>query len=305
MYVRPLVLGLLATVVCSRLAMAMDHATLVAASYPPYLVELEADSIKTGGKSFGHYQAHTSFQHGADTIIVAAYTNYNFGRVRAFVLDAEGRLARIEEPELLMGGRYPAVELRELNGSAPAEIVATFEDDRGSSTWIFGWADGGLKFLSADPEKSEETSMRLPDFIDIDGDGTSEIVDTAMDKDDEGEVVPVYSYFKLENGTYGAPRSVALWTDVARRRGAPAVYETSFASDSIHGTLWIVNGGGNGAPVTSAQIVLNGTTIVTPAQMNPTVARLTKPVTLAADNELSVRLAGKPGAQLHILITRD
>jgi hypothetical protein len=61
--------------------------------------------------------------------------------------------------------------------------------------------------------------------------------------------------------------------------------------------LVIVNGDGTArSGISSATIGLNGKQVVSPSEFNQNVGQIVKPVTLADHNQLSVRLASKPGS---------
>ena len=65
----------------------------------------------------------------------------------------------------------------------------------------------------------------------------------------------------------------------------------------------VVNGNADGAKrISSASIFLNGKEIVGPSDFNQQVARIVRPVTLADQNQLTIRLASKPGSFLTVSV---
>src|SRR5262249_18569581 len=88
-----------------------------------------------------------------------------------------------------------------------------------------------------------------------------------------------------------------------RTNGSPNRFTDTFQSCSTAAQykMVVVNGSSEGKDrISSASIILNGTQVFGPSDFNQHVARLEKPVTLARDNQLSVRLASKPGSFLTI-----
>src|SRR5574341_1102489 len=70
-------------------------------------------------------------------------------------------------------------------------------------------------------------------------------------------------------------------------------------------TLQIYNGGlvdGEFEKVSSSVITMNGVQIVGPNEFNQNVALVEKPITVTANNQLSVELRGKPGGGVTIQI---
>lgn len=79
---------------------------------------------------------------------------------------------------------------------------------------------------------------------------------------------------------------------------APHVFTDTFTHCGTQPCqIVVVNGNSDGSNrVSSASILLNGIQVVGPADFNQRVSVIEKPVTLAAENELTVRLASKPGS---------
>ena len=88
-----------------------------------------------------------------------------------------------------------------------------------------------------------------------------------------------------------------------RTKGPPNRFTDTFQNceTAAQYKMVVANGSSEGEDrISSASIILNGTQVFSPSDFNQQVARLEKPVTLARDNQLLVRLASKPGSVLTI-----
>jgi RHS repeat-associated protein len=84
-----------------------------------------------------------------------------------------------------------------------------------------------------------------------------------------------------------------------------AVEQFSLPTDALAPYSWKIE---NGAPdgsgrVSFARISLNGVNVVGPGELNPSVASLTRAVTLAAQNTLEVLFVGRPGSFVNITVS--
>ncbi|HEX7025947.1 MAG TPA: Ig-like domain-containing protein, partial [Gammaproteobacteria bacterium] len=90
-----------------------------------------------------------------------------------------------------------------------------------------------------------------------------------------------------------------------RSTGAPVAESVTFPANdtaSVY-TVNLYNGGqGAGETVSSAVIMLNGSTLFTPGDFNKNVTFLTRSVTLQNANELTAELRGKPGGVITLEI---
>lgn len=93
----------------------------------------------------------------------------------------------------------------------------------------------------------------------------------------------------------------------ARTTGSPNQYVEQFAlpaGATSPYTLHIQNGEAGGSNrISSATVKLNGTPVLAPNDLNQDVARVDRTVTLAANNQLDVRLESEPGSYLIIDIS--
>lgn len=89
-----------------------------------------------------------------------------------------------------------------------------------------------------------------------------------------------------------------------RGTGAPKTYQGAFEVCDPSGSFrLVVENGPDGVPrVSSATVLLNGTRVVGPSDLNQQVAGLDRPVTLRGANEIEVRLASGPPGGLRLWI---
>jgi hypothetical protein len=83
-----------------------------------------------------------------------------------------------------------------------------------------------------------------------------------------------------------------------RGRGAPQTFSETFQHCGTGGCrIVVINGNPDGSDrVSSASIMLNGVPIVRPNDLNQRVDTIVKPVVLGENNQLTIRLASKPGS---------
>ena len=89
-----------------------------------------------------------------------------------------------------------------------------------------------------------------------------------------------------------------------RATGAPTATLDRFPALPGTATLTVLNLGDVGQRVSSAVIKVNGDVVFGPGDFNQQVAKLQAAVAVGAGNELSVTLAGRPGAALAIAVTQ-
>lgn len=87
-----------------------------------------------------------------------------------------------------------------------------------------------------------------------------------------------------------------------RTAGPPDVFNDAFAAGAGIHALWVVNGDDDGHRVTAGSVVVNGQTVATDADFNANVAHFLKPVTLQAQNTITVTLASDPGSFITLAI---
>jgi hypothetical protein len=89
-----------------------------------------------------------------------------------------------------------------------------------------------------------------------------------------------------------------------RLAGPPqTITETFQRCGTAPAQIVVVNGNADGTNrVSSASILLNGAQVVGPSDFNPHVAKIVKSVVLTDNNQLTIRLASKPGSFLTIML---
>src|SRR5262249_36501418 len=113
----------------------------------------------------------------------------------------------------------------------------------------------------------------------------------------------------------GGPRMVSAQATVApevvfqsdvleRTVGAPNLHRVSFETCDTAGSyrLIVENGVDGSRRVSSGRVLLNGAAVVTESDLNQQVASVIRPVTLAANNTVEIRLAGGPGGRFRLTV---
>lgn len=248
---------------------------------------------------------------GNPDYIVAAYTNGVQGALR--VLKKQGRaVVLVADPVFpLMGGIFPLVSLRDLDGDRRPEIVVSLSQASASesSTWLFKWNAGAVGLLGPVEYPDLVTLGGEPvsaigyvDYVDLDGDGFAELVGPAADdnasRDEDRDV------FVLVGGTYiKASYRLSYYHAFARQAGPPITNAAAFSvkSPGTNYILVIASGDETGAGrVSSATITLNGVVVASPSMFNVAIRSLAIPIAVHATNSLTVRIAGGPGSLLRI-----
>lgn len=88
-----------------------------------------------------------------------------------------------------------------------------------------------------------------------------------------------------------------------RTQGAPNVYDVTFSA--IPGSAYLVVYNGDeeqDSRVSSAGLVLNGTQVVTQSEFNQQVEKISKSITVLANNKIQITLDGAPGSYITVLI---
>jgi hypothetical protein len=90
---------------------------------------------------------------------------------------------------------------------------------------------------------------------------------------------------------------------VTRDKGAPVTVSFTIAGYGPNAVLHVLNGDANGGNrVSSAEITLDGTSIVSPSSFSQQVASFDDTLTLGNPSTLAVRLASKPGSRITLSI---
>ncbi|HSY48724.1 MAG TPA: VCBS repeat-containing protein [Thermoanaerobaculia bacterium] len=280
----------------------LSDAQIVANAYPS---ELSADQDAT--TRFSTFVA-AGFG-GGQTLLIALYTNGT--RASLSVLNRGGQVLSQSDMRSLKGFKGE-LEIVDVDGDGVPEIVARLYSGHGENipdTWIYAWRGGQLTLISPTQRVHALDITLLSQIALVDLDGTGKLAILAFPgvrRDDSGNRVAngdgiVYT---LASGQYAAtPLRFTYAQPFLRHTGSPDPVIKHFAASPGQATLRIVNGSApGGLAVDSARVILNGTTIAAPSSFKPQTRTLTIPVQLAAENTLSVELAGKPGAGIWIIV---
>lgn len=296
--------------ISSLSAQAASDQELVDQFYPERLA-LEAKKIDPTMERESDFELADLDRSGSKNYIIAAYSNTLSGAVR--VLKKQGTTAvLVAEPNLpALSGFLPDIRLIDLDNDKIPEAIVSFSYASGnSSDWYFKWKSPNLEMIGPTATNSRGlvvTRLSNSSPVDLFGTGVLAIVDGPHESRPRpgsigsNEAPKIYT---LENGRYVYSTSKFFSESFVRKNGAPSVQKKRFTVDDVNSpyVLRIVNGGLNGAPrVSSAEIVLNGQTIVGPNKFSKNQAIITVPVTLTqAKNEISVTLKSVPGSMLFI-----
>jgi hypothetical protein len=192
--------------------------------------------------------------------------------------------------------------LIDLDNDNKPEIIVSFSSARGyTADWVFKWTGTDLNLVGpavVDTNGDISTVLNEALFIDLDGDGILEIVNSALDTD-------VFEIFKFDGSHYNFLRDVNFFGVFVRHTGAPTVSTRSFTvlDTDISYILKIRNGDSKGNNrVSNAVIKLNEVVVAGPKDFNQKVSEIVIPVTLQTSNEISVELRSAPGSQITIFV---
>ncbi len=148
---------------------------------------------------------------------------------------------------------------------------------RSTTSWVFLY--DGESVTPVNPESGYGSVQ----FVDIDGDGRKELIDSWTDGDDN----VIQTLYRLNGGMYSEAEPVFYLGDCVRGTGKPFAQTGRFSSSASSATLLVLNGV-DGAPRSAAiEVELNGQKIVSPDQLNEKVGRRSIPVNLLTDDDLA------------------
>jgi hypothetical protein len=241
-------------------------------------------------------------------LLVAVYTNLGGGAIR--VLDRAGQV--LNAPALQgMRGFHASVQALDLDGDGTPEIIAEFTTGHSPDnpdTWVFRWTGNALQLISPTCAVGELvlTCLGHVSPLDIDGSGRLALLDWPGLEMHNG-ITGIVGDWTLYTLTDGAFRETAQTFQFAQefRRGSGKPFTSARKISVAAGayTLRVING--TGATVsTSGQVALNGKELLGPADFKRNQHVYDVPVTLTSENNLTVRLDGKPGSRITVLIQR-
>jgi len=281
----------------------LSDAQIVANAYP---AELSADPDAQA--RFSTFVAFDMDGNG-QTLLIALYTNGT--RAGLSVVNRGGQVLSHPDTRSLKGFKGE-LEIVDLDHDGVPEIIVRLYSGHGANipdTWIYAWRGGQLTLISPTQRVHALDITVLSQIAPVDLDGTGKLAILAFPgvrRDDNGNRVAngdgmVYA---LANGMYApTPMRFTFAQSFVRHTASPNPTVKHFAASPGQATLRIVNGAApGGLTVDSARVILNGATIAAPSSFKPQTRTLAIPVQLTTDNNLSVELAGKPGAGIWIIV---
>jgi len=240
-------------------------------------------------------------------LLVAVYTNLAGGAIR--VLNRSGQV--LAAPDLPgMRGFHATVRTLDLDADGTPEVIAEFSTGHSPDnpdTWVFRWTGSTLQLISPTCAvgRLSLSCLGLVTPIDLTGDGHLSLLDwPAFKIGPDGNVIVdgTWSIYSLNNGVFTQTSDAFVFAHEFRRgNGKPFTSEQDFTATPGAGTLRIINGMGSESPA-SGRITLNGVEVATPSDFQRKQHVMDIAVTLAAENNLTVRLDGKPGSKITVLV---
>jgi hypothetical protein len=291
---------------------------LVQQHFPQWLIDESTADVSHGGprpfRAFAYTAADLNGS-GQSDFVVAAYSNGFSGAV--VVLSGHGAAAvEIANPQFpQMSGSAPAVKAIDMNHDGRQEIVVSLTSARGvSADWVLQWDGTTLCSIgptALDTNGNEDTVLNDADFIDFDGDGTLDIVNSMEFDAVDATAVDTFQVFKLLNGRFEAERTLNFFETFARIPPAterpssmrPVKIERSFTiADASAGHLMTVvyEGEPGRQEIRSAEITLNGIVVAAPNIFAQHERVVTMPVALRPTNTLSIDIRGPRGSRMSI-----
>jgi hypothetical protein len=295
-------------------AQVTDVAALAAQFYPQTLV----DQTQQDGRTLVREQCFEVLE--ADSTgpktVIAGFTDRFDGEVLVLGRGVAGFEVVGQASGMDHFGQTCAAALVDVNGDGVKEAHFSFTTRNSTTDWIYGW-DGQQLFnltpVSAPnvPSGILETRLINASFVDLNGDGLLEVYSFSQPPVD-GSAPAASEVFHLSSGRYVLERAVVTVLEFARASGSPSTDEmTVLLPTGAQGpfTLKILNGGGSASgsgrvenAVESGRVWWNGQQIAAPNDFGNQVAVIQRTVTLQAENEIKVRLAGAPGGRITIVI---
>lgn len=213
-----------------------------------------------------------------------------------------------------MFGRSATVQITDIDRDGKPEIIVLLRTFRSlPAAMFFKWTGSAL--LDVTPLDADGVAaINDPTLMDVDGDGKFDVIDHKRTggpqaDDEEEKPVAIYSVFRW-NGAGFEPSTAIVGTFLRFSRGSGApitdTRHSAVADPSGHWSLVIRNGDENGGHrVSSGTIALNGSQVVAQNQFSQSVATLNVPVSVAAQNDISVKLAGSPGGEISVVLIKQ
>jgi hypothetical protein len=281
-----------------------DHCDGLLSYYPAWLVE-EAKRLNPGAaltKTVDCMEADLEGSGSAD-YVVATFGNAHGNALVVFRLH-RGELEKVAETDAsVLRGRSAPPELRDLDGDGRPEIIVSAPSNRGAATWLFKWTCEMLVNIGPGETRPDTlartTELSEPYLVDFFGDRRVALLDERIRP--EGSTAPMYV---VKGNATEVAAKVLEYNWFIRATGEPRSRSVKFVADSP-GTSYnvrVVNGVHGKNMADSAEIVLNGSPLVSRSQFSERVRLIDRPATLAAENEMVVTVYGRPGDEVHVFV---
>jgi hypothetical protein len=246
---------------------------------------------------------------------MAGYSDGISGAIRVIQADSSGQYGVIFEPvDLDLNGIDCSVALKDMDGDGKNEVIYSFDSFKMNSVdWLFRWNGSQLVNLAPDlivrskPKPGHFFNMAL---IDLYHDGTLQVVRGGEYPPPADGSLPsvAETLYRLEGSKFvevgsnffsvvfvrqdGAPTPDSEWFQLVQRATGPYM-------------LHLTNGDKDGKNrVSGAHVVLNGTEVVSPQQLNQTVEFLDVAInSLLSNNRIDVTLEGAIGSKITLIVT--
>jgi hypothetical protein len=243
-------------------------------------------------------------------VVIAGYTNLYAAAIRLLIDDGSGfRVAADDQGEDLSGW-HCEIEPVDVDADGRSEAHVSFTQNNTSRDWVFAWSDQQLYNLT--PVRRGytgllDTELTNAYFVDTDGDRFLEIFSLIPGKIDNAPMAP--EIYRFSGGRYVHDRPVVTAVAFMRTDSTPATETQTFRLP--HGArgpfrFRIFNGTEAGTRVENAvesgRVWLNGQELARPNDFGNQVSVIERSVALQAENEIQVRLAGRPGGRISIVV---
>lgn len=249
--------------------------------------------------------------------LVAAYANLLRGTI-GVIRRSEGGAELVGEPTgLAFAGGVPRIEAIDLEGDGRPEVAAYFRLPSGrAEVWLLRWDGTHLTSIGpvvpGDDLGDGRTELCDAGFLDLDGDGRMEVLNPPYINARQlslGEVDPARGFaadvYRLESGVFHSSTRLYVYESFVRGTGQPIVETRDFSvprSDAPY-RIRVLSGGPDGADtVSSALVLMNGETVISPDGFDPQTRCVEAEVFLGRENRLAVEVRGAPGSRMTVLI---
>jgi hypothetical protein len=251
---------------------------------------------------------------------------YEKGKAR--VLDA------VTDRKYFLGGEFCEINIVNLadpaNPSSPLAkaVVASFSANYScTADYYFVWSGARLEMISPiihefGPERAAESDTDCSYAVDLDHRGAMQIVgsdgnDDRFPQDDGIASTGTSTLFRYNGATYEPAKNLIYVEEYEPNLPKTADEKTEYKSDvgqwmgyiAMHHApapsypLTIINGDRDGSNrVTSAEIKIDGVTVILPREVNQQVETLTRTVQLHKENMLKVTVDGPPNSHMYVTI---